>query len=220
MSVDIIQLWQGIGSRVGFYTKETCESIPVGPGVYAWILPLWLYSSDLDKLIEIVAGLHSFDGAKPLEESAPQQAFPMRTTELDFPWESMNVSVRRQPRHRLTADLRKKWRKALSRNEDRALVERALMESSILLPPLYVGKADSLRARYDQHVAGVKDKHNFHSKFTRQCELVRVSLQVSDLLFVCISTSASADQEMEKRGLNYLVEQIIMRLSRPAYSER
>ena len=44
-----------VDGRLAFYTKETKDKIPELPGCYAWFLPLWFYTSDLDELMKVVS---------------------------------------------------------------------------------------------------------------------------------------------------------------------
>jgi hypothetical protein len=95
------------------------------------------------------------------------------------------------------------------------------MEASILMPPLYVGKADYLKARYSQHVAGVGGGANvFHTRFTRFATSQDIPLSVQDLLFVCIKADPTIESVFRGANLNILLEHVLMLLCRPPFSMR
>ena len=95
------------------------------------------------------------------------------------------------------------------------------MEASLLMPPLYVGKADNLRVRYTQHVEGAGPEANvFHTRFTTFARSVGLPLTVSDLLFVCIRTDPDTDRALRDANVNELLEHILMQLCQPPFSMR
>jgi hypothetical protein len=205
--IPIEKIWWDVHQRIGFFTKETAVRIPDTPGIYAWFLPLWLYHENLDELTTALRCIHLFD---PVSSS--------HSTSVDFNWEELNILIEKQPRVHITVDLRGKWSEMLADSVSRQAFERALMEASILMPPLYIGKADALNARYAAHVDGRTDFAERFRCFVRKLPSFVATLQVSDLLFVCIEVDPKIAKTIREKKLHYLLEQIVMRVSGPTFS--
>lgn len=136
-------------------------------------------------------------------------------------WDEIHLHVRRTPTAAITPALRQLWEKTITKPQKRGVLERALMEATIFMPPLYVGKANNLQRRYWQHVNGTAtDANSFHKRFSEFVVGHDIMLAVSDLLFVCIGTTFDEDSRLERLGINELVEQLLMRLCRPPFSIR
>ena len=117
--------------------------------------------------------------------------------------------------------MRQAWRDMLQDGSLRQSFSEGLMEASILMPPLYVGKADNLRARYHQHVDdNPGDPSDFHRRFDEYAAQADLGLSVHDLLFVCVLTGHAKNKHLRSYGLNDLLEQVVMRLSGPAFSKQ
>jgi hypothetical protein len=75
---------------------------------------------------------------------------------------------------------------------DQAMFEafrHSLLKSSLLMPPLYVGKTHDLRTRCGQHLAGSAG-NDFHKRFeTFAAERSLPAREVTDLILVTISTA-------------------------------
>ena len=84
---------------------------------------------------------------------------------------------------------------------------------------LYVGKADSLCVRYDQHVNGTgRDEGNFHGRFNEYSHRIGLGIRVRDLLFVCVRTTPVDARVLRRMKLNKLLEMVVMRLASPPFS--
>ena len=195
-------------SRLGFYTKETKERIPEQPGCYAWFLPLWFYHSDLNDFMQVVGDVLDYD-KKPEKEANAQ-----------FTWESVKLRVRRVTRVakiQPTQKIRSTWERVYADEQAREELQQTMLEASLLMPPLYVGKTENLRQRYLGHVEGNNyHRNDFHTRFTEHVSTLKLPIDVSDLLFVCIKTeqkSPHPEDDLEK-----LIEQILMRFCRPPFS--
>ena len=197
-------------SRLGFYTKETKERIPEQPGCYAWFLPLWFYRSDLNELMQVVGGVFDYD--KKLEKEANAR----------FTWESVKLRVRRVTETQTTETIRSTWERVCADTQAKRELQQTMLEASLLMPPLYVGKTKNLRQRYLKHVEGNSDDRNdFHTRFTEHVSNLNLTIGISDLLFVCIKTEQEAPQVphgVAEDDLERLVEQILMRFCRPPFS--
>ena len=210
-----LNVFRGLTSadgRLGFYTKESRNRIPEFPGCYAWFLPLWLYREDLDELMQIVCGLLSYDKIPEKEVYAP------------FTWESIKLRVRRCAEIRINDEIRTTWQRGLANDETKQILQQTLMEASILMPPLYVGRTNNLKRRYLQHTGGDRfSKNNFHFRFMEYVKELEIKISVSDLLFVCIETQKDLDRifsDMKENEFNVLIEQILMQFCRPPFSMR
>lgn len=206
------ELWKAIGSRIGFYTKETANSIPAGPGTYAWFLPLWIFEDDVDRLLGLIHSFHLYDPSTVSFSSVVE-------SQAEFNWERLHLTVRRGFHRMGTPDLRARWNRMINDPEQHAAFEEALMEATILMPPLYVGKADDLRQRYDGHVdPGNIDRNSFNARFTTFAVERQLPIRVSDLLFVCIKAKEGHVDLWRRNALNGLLEQFLMRAARPPFS--
>jgi hypothetical protein len=207
--MNLADVWREVPKRIGFFTKETRELIPETPGFYAWFLPLWLYDQNPSRFVQIVESVFLCDRDRP--HFAEDEA----TVQLN--WDSIGLAVRRVATARVSPNLEALWSNVIGNPGLKATFEQALMQASILLPPLYVGKADSLRVRYDQHVSATS---LFCTRFTRYCQHLGLQISVTDLLFVCIETPFIVAAEHRDPALNFLLEQLVMALSRPPFSMR
>jgi hypothetical protein len=148
-------------------------------------------------------------------------ALSERRVPLTLNWDVIDLELRRVAAAEATPGLQKQWAQVMALPDVRAVFERSLMEASIFMPPLYVGKADNLRERYEQHVEGARAGVNtFHNRFTEFARRNSMTLSLSDLLFVCVETPLEDNRLLRALGLNELLEQLLMRLCRPPFSMR
>ena len=193
-------------SRLGFYTNETRHRIPELPGCYAWYLPLWCYDHDLDRLIRLVRGVLDYEPGKEQE------------TGVQFNWDAVRLVVSRESTHEVVPSARETWNRLMRNESDRDWLQEILLEASLFMPPLYVGRTGNLRNRYTQHVDRGRSENTFHSRFS-ECETkLQLDISVSDLLFVSIVTRKRDD--VERDDTESLIEQILMQFCHPAFSLR
>lgn len=182
------------------------------PGCYAWFLPLWLYRSDLNELIQIVSQVLEFDNVSEREVNAP------------FTWESVELRVRRSAETKTPGKLRATWERLCADSRARQALQQTLLEASLLMPPLYVGRTRSLKQRYLQHTAGnFGRKNSFHTRFSECVSNLNLTISVSDLLFVCIRTEqipGATPDGVDEDDREKLIEQILMNFCRPPFSLR
>lgn len=211
--VNLADIWRDVGRRIGFFTKETRNQIPDQPGIYGWFLPLWLYREDLEGLLRLIETLHLYEpGTGGVARS---------DLEVELNWDSFAMSIQRQSAAKASTAKRDKWESALKHPEQRQTIQRALMEASIFMPPLYVGQTLDLRARYFQHVYGTRDgKNDFHRRFSDFAKQHDFPLSVGDLLFVSIETSHQDSSVLREFKLPELIEQVVMQICRPTFSVR
>ena len=211
--LNVFRSLTGADSRLGFYTKETKDRIPEVPGCYAWFLPLWFYREDLDELMQIVGGVLDYEQE------------PEKEVDLPFTWESVKLRARRGTKIRAGNRTRvATWQKVLADDQARKALQQTLLEASLLMPPLYVGRTNNIKQRYLQHVQDQDlERNSFHSRFTECVKKSELKISVSDLLFVCIETPNELRKvlgDSDESEPNLLIEQILMQFCRPPFSIR
>ena len=118
-------------------------------------------------------------------------------------------------------NLKTLWNEAVADKKKFDNLRRIIMKSSILLPPLYVGKSNNLSIRCSQHRNGNDKKSSFYKRYREFAKKNNVRAQeVSDLLFVCLSTieETKDNKDIYIENLESLVEEILKTISKPAYS--
>ena len=185
--------------------------------MYAWFIPLWppKTGETAQEYIKKITNFFLYE----YDQSAGDEK--ENKSSIRFHWEEILINPKRTIDTETGATVEKLWREMQDNPESFEAFSKALMEASILLPPLYVGKTDDLRGRYLSHVKGTTQKNDFHNRFSKFTYTTNYKLAVSDLLFVCIKTSRDVNNifiENKFGNLNFLIEQIIMRISRPPFS--
>lgn len=199
-------------SRLGFHTSESSDSIPEQSGCYAWMFPLWIYRDSLDTFLNLASNLLNYE---PL---------PIANVDLPFSWENIELDARRRPKMRHTEAKITIWNRILEDKESRSILQQTLLEASLFMPPLYVGMTENLKRRYLEHTHGDNSERNtFHKRLTQSANSLGLKISVHDLLFVSIATPpwvASSTDRVTSDEFNGLVEQIMMQICRPPFSER
>lgn len=200
----------GAGGRLGFFTLQTRDEIPDRPGCYGWFLPLWL-PPDRNTLPDFV---QTFGRALSHESRPP--------AELDagFAWDSVKVRVRRAFEPSVPSFTTPLWDRLNADDDARTALQQVLLQASILAPPLYVGKTDNLRQRYNQHTRD--DGSGFNTRFSAYAKGANLGLRVVDLIFVCIRTETHVEETLTRNTstdkINSLLEEILKRLCGPPFS--
>lgn len=198
------------GARLGFYTLHNRQDIPAVPGCYGWFLPLWLMRDTLPEF------LNAFGAVLNHEPNSP--------TEMDagFKWDAVKVRVRRSFEPTLPRFAEPLWNRLDPDDPARKALQNVLLQSSILTPPLYVGKTNDLRRRYKEHTT--PNRTGFNRRFSTFSSRERFGLQVDDLIFVSVSTTPDVERAFKSTGdpsnINKLVEEILKRLCRPPFSKQ
>ena len=208
--LNIFRNLTSVDGLLGFYTKETKDKIPELPGCYAWFLPLWLYRSNLDELIQLVGRVLDYEPDPEKHVIAP------------FNWQSIKLRIRREPSLHTSRSIRATWDRVLADDRAHDTLQETLMRASLLMPPLYVGRTGNLRERYRQHTTKINaDKNDFHSRFSGWAAALQLQLSISDLLFVSVRTRYELSQvlsDVEGDDVELLIEQILMQFCRPPFS--
>lgn len=207
-------VWLQVGERIGFYTHASSRDIPEAPGVYGWFLPLHLYSDEAAELIDQVQAFLRF-------ETSTEDGQRNTDAAAELNWERFDLNIHTSPKVSLSDGFRAQFGNMCADERQREPFSFALMAASILMPPLYVGKADSLRQRYLQHVGGGSPyQNNFHNRFSRFVSNRGMSLRVKDLLFVAIPLPDEVQAALKGLKLNELLERIVLSIANPPFSIR
>ena len=213
--LDVFRGFTSENNRLNIYTCESSAEIPESPGCYAWMLPLWIVRENLDKFLGLVSNLFNYE---------PE---PKKLVDVSFAWEDINLKVSRSLKPRATEAKESTWHRVRRGVESEEALQQILLESSLLMPPLYVGMTNDLRRRYVEHTQhDIPDRNNFRRRFIEHTSSIGLKIAVHDLLFVCIETpkdifdTVKDNVEVSEREFNELVEQILIQLCRPLLSER
>lgn len=213
--MDLTDLWRSVEKRIGFNTFQTSKLIPEEPGVYGWFIPLWLpeNTENAQAYISRIGQYFLYDST--IEGVAEKK------TDIKFSWEAFELNLKRKLKSETTEELERLWSNMMNDEESYNAFSRALMEASLLLPPLYIGKTNNLRARYFDHVNGSNRKNDFHKRFSEFTRFTETQMGVGDLLFVSVKTGYEVNKvfvDREDLELNSLLEQVVMRIATPAFS--
>lgn len=191
-------------SEIGFYTEETFEDVPPVSGVYAWFYPLRITTHNLGDFVAEVNKVFLYDSLK--------DDVPRRKDYFQFAWSQIQVALELKATNFEYGRFAELWQKLIQDEQAFDEFRKSIMKASILMPPLYVGKTINLSIRCGQHRAD----GSFHQRFERFAKKHSLSVRsISDLLFVCISTKAVQNEQVED-----LAEHILKNLAKPAYSIR
>jgi hypothetical protein len=205
-------VWRNLNDELGIYWKGRFDRVPAGPGVYAWFYPLRISSLSIEDFLSDVAAVFSFDA---------RVDGPARLSHAErIGWDRVNIELEMNPANPpLPESVLKTWHQTTSDLESFERLRRMVMKGSLLMPPLYVGKARSLSVRCQQHLGG-GGHHDFNRRFTSYAEQFHLgTTRVEDLLFVCVKTGAD-ERASDDGALEDVLEEILKRACRPRYSFR
>ncbi|MBT3447922.1 MAG: hypothetical protein HN445_00870 [Bacteroidetes Order II. Incertae sedis bacterium] len=211
----LLDVWRDLPSRLSFFTNATQDFIPESKGIYAWFLPIWIYSEDFESQLGIIDKIHSYE---------PKGS---GSGNIKFHWTEIEIEARRKLKNRAIKSkvTRNQWESMLKDPPSKLATEELMMVSSIFSQPLYVGKANNLQSRYHQHVKGQPNKpgqlqeNTFHTRFAAMSEELELGLGVHNLIFACLKTDVKKDEEVDD-SIHELLEQIVMAFTRPIFSLR
>tara|TARA_B100000315_G_scaffold260337_1_gene320950 strand:- start:3538 stop:4176 length:639 start_codon:yes stop_codon:yes gene_type:complete len=212
-----MDVWRDVDNRIGFNTYATSKFIPEEPGIYGWFIPLWppTNTESAQDYISRVGQYFLYDSTV----KGPAE----KKSDIKFSWEAFELNLRKKLNSETTEQLERRWDIMMSNEDLYNAFSAALMEASLLLPPLYIGKTNNLRERYFDHVKGSNQRNDFHERFSEFAKITKFPISVGNLLFVSIKTSREVKNvflDKKDSGLNNLLEQVVMRLARPAFSEK
>lgn len=214
--MDTIQIWNVVSASIGFYTKETAQQIPEQPGIYAWFIPLWVYDDDIFELIKFSQEALLYDSDFRQKEN-PGRGKSKRNAQVNFNWDYLKLEIEKKFKLR-DEDSLKKWNKSEKGGDNNIAIKELLMKASIFTKPLYIGRADNLRVRYNQHIGGSIDKNIFYSRFNEFISQSSVEIEVYDLIFACIPLTQESNNAIKEKDMTEIVESILMNIVQPPFS--
>jgi len=204
-------VWKDLNnSGAGYYTYDDMRNIPNLPGIYAWYYPLDIRQDTLEDFIATLKLIFEYD-------SGSGKTPVTRDNKFTFPWSviesSIKVSLKKlDPNRQLGGTpIQTLWNNMYDNAEKVLIFREALLKSSILLPPLYIGKTRSLSERYSEHLRGA-EAGCFKSRFTEHMKINNIRIELKDLIFYAIPLNDSI------LGTEDLLEEILKMLSGPIYS--
>ena len=211
-SLNPADVWRDVGSRISFHTSDTASEVPEQAGCYGWFLPLWLPSpesegvegEDLQAFMDSVTTYYRYD------TKAHATAV--------YHWDSIGLTVNKNRTPEATSTMQRAWKSVEADGVVRETFKRLLMEASLFMPPLYVGRTDNLRTRYYQHVSGNTDRNNFKKRFEEHARAEGLPLRVIDLIFMTVRVTRKDHDVLRDRELTSLLESLILRTSGPVFS--
>lgn len=205
---NIEDVWRTIDDELGIHCqdKDNFEQIPDAPGVYAWFYPLYVTSRDFDEFLEQIRKVHLYD--------AWSKGVPRLEDEAKVGWLLLKRTIQfENPPIEIGEGLRKTWESLAANDDDFFRLREVFMRASLLMPPLYVGKAGTLNKRCYSHIRGIS---KFAERYERRAEELELTCRnVKDLLLLTLKTS-SIDEEAGTAAED-LVEKVLNLVARPPY---
>jgi hypothetical protein len=203
-------VWRNINQEIGIFWKGRWSDVPHGPGVYGWFYPLRIVTYDLQEFLLDLQTVFSFD--------AISNGKAHQSLSVPFAWHAVQLDVGVAPSSpQIPRDAAALWAAIVSDPIAFERLRRVVMRGSLLMPPLYVGKAKSLSVRCQQHLAGTGG-NDFHRRYTEFAVANDVRARsVNDLLFACIRTTTDRPSH-DDDAIEGLVEEILKRACQPRYS--
>lgn len=221
-----MSLRQILDKKQNLFTYQNSSEIPQCPGTYAWFFPLYLFDEheSVQELAECYRKIFAvdslFEGSTYFIEKDLYQGRQTRS------WQSVSSKseILISPDGRLPSDCQDIWDAIRNDPAKNEIFSDSLIAASLFMPPLYIGKSNDLKARYNAHI---KDS-GFKARFDEFTSSEGIPLSVHDLLFVCLSLDVSKEDAMEEKlsdesnakNMNYLLEQILMKAATPPFSKK
>lgn len=202
-------VWRDFSKYISVYTKRNFDEVPSNPGVYAWFYPILLPDETRDSVTKDVTTVLNYDSKT---KDTPQEEI-----DFEFSWRKTKVKVGNYPKYNHSKSLLSKWNDVISDNKSALHLEKILLVSSILMPPLYIGKANNLNERCIQHINKTDNssfRHRFED-FTNKNQLY--TQEVKDLIFVCIKTNEFGVEDENDKELQLSIEEILKFIGQPPY---
>jgi hypothetical protein len=199
-------VWYNIQGQVHFLTRNTFDQAPAVPAVYAWYYPLRVSTYDLKTFLEEVIAVMSYDAKS--DDIASMESV------LSTAWRKYHFTLDSSPTvDEIPRSFANTWERVVKERFESMRMD--LMRLSLFMPPLYVGKTNSLARRLREHIDGRAPAGDFHARFRNFAEERGLSQRtVADLLCVAITTpeESASDEYVE------LIEYIMKTLAGPGFS--
>jgi len=200
-------VWRDFSKYISVYTKKNFDDVPDAPGVYAWFYPILLPDENRESVTKDVTTAFNYD--------SKVKDTPQDEKEFEFAWEKTKVRISNHPNYEHSDTLESKWNDLIGNDESALHLEKILLVSSILMPPLYIGKSDNLNTRCSQHI---NTKSRFRDRFeSHTCKNELNTKTVNDLIFVCIKTNEFGEEDDDDEQLQRSIEEILNIIGKPPY---
>ena len=209
-------VFRDLTKHIGVFWEDTFDQVPDEPGIYAWYYPLRIVSLELDMLLRELTSVFNFDST--VKGPVAWQS------DVTLCWRTVHLEAREAARHQgLSGALTDRWNSLVNHEAAFATFRQHLLAASILLPPLYIGKAERLQTRCFQHIRGNND-NGFHSRFETFAKANSLaSPRVEKLIFACVRVAKATAQQPEESpegSTARLLESILQLAGCPPYGMR
>jgi len=212
----VSDVWRQIDRHIDVFTKDNFDLVPDSSGIYAWFYPLKVTGYDLEELIEDLSRVSNYD--------AKNESSPTQTQYFNFNWSKSKITLEQSHiNKKIPENVYNAWNKLIEgeNKEEFFILRKQLMSASILMPPLYIGKATNLRERCYQHRNKNNDcGSNFKIRFENFAkENDFKTKKVEDLIFVCIKTEEKDEYDNSFHNTRSIVEEILKAVAKPPYGK-
>ncbi len=209
-------VWRSYRKDANVYHKGTFENVPQSPGIYAWFYPLRLSGDDLSEFVREINTVFSFD--------AKLDGVAQGSGVIPFCWNEIEIEARLTSTFKkMPNKIEREWGKILENPQAESHFKKMLLRSSVLMPPLYVGKTIDLKRRCNEHLGsryGDNSENSFCSRFAKfALEKSIRSRQVSELLFLTIDTQGETVDSCFEENLEDVLEEVMKRICEPSFSK-
>ena len=206
----LLDIWINLQHEINFFNKRNFEDIPRVPGVYAWFYPLQICSFVQEEFFNDIANVFDYD-------ANDENGIPQIEIEETLSWRKVLMRVLIQNKNPNYEQFRLEWENACRNEESFKSLRNTFYKSTILMPPLYVGKTDNLYRRCHEHLYSRTNSNSFSSRFCEQASKknFQAATTVSDLLLICIQTRHGQDFKGDFEGM---IEMFLKNLTKPVYS--
>jgi hypothetical protein len=209
MSID---LYAVLHENNNCFTKKNKDNIPTTSGVYGWFYPLKLppknsIQHDLKKFIKEMQLVYNYD--------AMCEGVPVKELTSKLNWENVKIKIELELTDKSSEDEENKRREFIENCTDDEYLQFQIimMKSSLLLPPLYIGKAKNLYERYKEHLSNSQ----FKTRYSKYADINKLK-PINDLIFMCYKTNSISREDKPESEI--IIENLLMQIIRPRYSKK
>lgn len=209
--IDFDYVWKNSKNFFHVYnlnTENDISEISELPGVYSWYYPLKIRTNNLLGFLDEIKYVFSYD--------SKSDGFPLQSQNIEFTWEKISLEIRKYLKDsdiKNNSNFQNTWKNITNDNQRLDNFRLALYKTSILMPPLYVGKAKNVAARIREHLAGGTGLAKRYNKFISQYSGKEENLLYKNLKDLLVSVVYLKNDEEDE----LLLENILKFIARPSY---